>query len=102
MRTDQTSKRRNVTNDELKKEIMLLTKKIDFLMTMLDEEESLGPGATEIEDDVQIGDYVMITNDYMKMFGQRGKVIGTTRTQVSIRLTSGRIVNRKKTNVTLI
>jgi NH3-dependent NAD+ synthetase len=85
---------------DLKKEITLLAQKIDILMNIVNEEVSFGVredrGTT---DEVKVGDYVAITNNYKGMYGERGTVIQTTRTQVSIRLMSGLIVNRGKKNV---
>jgi hypothetical protein len=53
-------------------------------------------------DEVKVGDYVVITNNYKGMYGERGTVIHTTRTQVSIRLMSGLIIKRGKKNVKIM
>jgi hypothetical protein len=103
MRIDQDSKRRTAMVTDLTKEITLLAKKIEYLMILVNEEVSLGVGEERgTTEEVQVGDYVTITNNYKGMYGKRGTVIKTTPTQVSIRLISGLIVNRKKSNVKAI
>ena len=92
-----------------KNEIQRLSQEIENLSTQLNQliiednqaEEEVPPAANpNIEEELQEGDRVVITNNYRGQRGSQGVVTHVTPKQVSIRIDGQRrVVNKKKTNV---
>jgi hypothetical protein len=92
-----------------KNEIQRLSQEIENLSTQLnqliiednqDREEVLPIVNPNIEEELQEGDRIVITNNYRGQRGSQGVVTHVTPKQVSIRIDGQRrVVNKKKTNV---
>ena len=92
-----------------KNEIQRLSQEIENLSTQLNQliiednqaEEEIPPVVNpDIEEELQEGDRVVITNNYRGQRGSQGVVTHVTPKQVSIRIDGQRrVVNKKKTNV---
>jgi len=92
-----------------KNQIQRLSQEIETLSAQLNqliiedneaEEEQQPIVAPIIEEELQEGDRVVITNNYRGQRGSQGVITNVTPKQVSIRLDGQRrIVNKKKTNV---
>ena len=88
---------------ELARLIDELSAELNQLLSIEDEDSSQITRTIIPRTEFRIGDIVEITNEYRNQLGERGTITKVTRTQVAISLHStGRIIRKKKTNVSII
>ena len=92
--------KRNKRIKEIAKEIEELSEELNALLIVEESDNSRTQQQTNTTNDIVLGNFVEITNNYKNLQGSRGTIIKVTKHQVTIRLeNSNNIIKRKKTNV---